>query len=51
MYTYVCMYVCMCGIEGQSGKIVCQGGNPTLCLLVWMYVAPPMKMGAWSMAR
>ena len=29
---YVCVYVCVCmyvcGIEGQSGKIVCQGGKP-----------------------
>ena len=43
------------GIEGQSGKIKCQGDKPdtgkfhSSCNGI-MYVALPMRMGAWSMA-
>ena len=41
------------GIEGQSGKNMCQGGKPDTGEFhsSYMYVAPPMRMGAWSMAR
>ena len=44
------------GIEGQSGKNMCQGGKPdngkfhSSYIGVFMYVALPMRMGAWSMA-
>ena len=33
---------------------MCQGGKPEFhssCVSVNVYLAPPMKMGAWSMAR
>ena len=44
------------GIERQSGKNMCQGGKPdtgkfhSSYIGIWMYVAPPMRMGTWSMA-
>ena len=41
------------GIEGQSGKNMCQGGKPDSGKFHSSYigVAPPLRMGAWSMAR
>ena len=44
------------GIEGQSGKIMCQGGKPdtgkfhsSYIGIIYERMVPPMRMGAWSM--
>ena len=42
------------GFEGHSGVDVCQGSEPdtgeSQYSSICMYVAPPVRMGAWSMA-
>ena len=42
------------GIEGQSGKNMCECGKPDTIKFHSSYigyVAPPMRMGVWSMAH
>ena len=35
-------------VNGQNSEGMCQGGKPGI--LMYVYVAPPTPVGAWSMA-
>ena len=38
------------GVNGQNSEGMCEGGKPGTGKLMYVYVAPPTPVGAWSMA-